>query len=400
MCSTLKDLHAVWSARMARSPNSGAQPTGKPLEDALAHFVQDKEKTVGSGNYAAAADRVVGKWLETHCEDIGNVADIESTHVAGFATRLRQRAQAREADPDNEEGISGRTAHQYYSYVRAFITHCQQWGWIDHNPAKLERVQQQLPPESLGATDTQQFWSPEERRQLCQYADECAHDAMDENGLTAYRAMRDRALVYLLSYTGARVGELVRDSRDDRRTGIVWADVDFENNHLIVLGKDQEREAVQFPEQAQPAVERWLQVYDPADDTWPVIPTLHAPTLGSVLPDDLSMDTDDTLATLRDAAVRPPSLSVSGVRTVLKRLCRDGEITVQGDREYLTPHGARRGVGETLYRTAGHQAAQRALRHADPSTTSKMYSHIEASELSEVASEAFDELDETAETGG
>jgi len=41
------------------------------------------------------------------------------------------------------------------------------------------------------------------------------------------------------------------------------------------------------------------------------------------------------------------------------------------------------------YREEGAAAAQRALRHADPSTTSEMYSHIEASELSEVGSDVF-----------
>jgi integrase len=72
----------------------------------------------------------------------------------------------------------------------------------------------------------------------------------------------------------------------------------------------------------------------------------------------------------------------------MKRLCDDADIDIDG--EYLKPHGGRRGAGETLYRELDAAAAQRALRHKDPATTSKMYSHIDATELAEDTSEAFE----------
>lgn len=43
-----------------------------------------------------------------------------------------------------------------------------------------------------------------------------------------------------------------------------------------------------------------------------------------------------------------------------------------------------------LYRAFYAAAAQRALRHKDPATTSEMYSHIDATELAEDTSEAFE----------
>jgi len=72
----------------------------------------------------------------------------------------------------------------------------------------------------------------------------------------------------------------------------------------------------------------------------------------------------------------------------MKRLCGDADLDIDG--EYLKPHGGRRGAGETLYTELGPVAAQRALRHKDPATTSKMYSHVDASELAEDTSEVFD----------
>jgi integrase len=184
------------------------------------------------------------------------------------------------------------------------------------------------------------------------------------------------------------VGELVRDPRDDRRTGITWADLELEDNRIQVLGKNQSREHVPLPKQAHPAIERWKQVLDPPTPSWPVFPTLHAPSLHAQLPENVDAG-DNVLDTLRKHNARPPSISTNGVRSTLKRLCDDGDIDVNGEKDYLTPHGARRGVGEFLYRNVGFEAAQRALRHEDPSTTSEMYSHIEASELADVTAEAF-----------
>ncbi|WP_407075639.1 hypothetical protein [Natronococcus wangiae] len=116
--------------------------------------------------------------------------------------------------------------------------------------------------------------------------------------------------------------------------------------------------------------------------------TSHAPSLYGTFPDDADPSEGGPLELQRQHGVVSPLLSTNGGRSVLKRLCDEADLNVDG--EYLKPHGARRGVGEAIYREHGAAAAQRVLRHADPRTSSQMYAHIEASELTEVTAEVFE----------
>lgn len=234
----------------------------------------------------------------------------------------------------------------------------------------------------------QQFWSAADRKALLRHADQRAHQAVDEKGLDALEELRDRALAYVLAYSGVRGGEVLSDPRDDRRNGLRWKDVDLENNQIRVLGKNQQHEEVQLPKQVHSSIERLEQALDPASPEWPVFVTSHAPSLYRNLPDEADSSAGEPLELQRKHGVVPPSLSANGSRSVLKRLCNGAEIDVDG--EYLKPHGARRGVGEAIYREHGAAAAQRVLRHADPRTTSQMYAHIEASELAEETTEVFE----------
>ncbi|MFC6734141.1 hypothetical protein [Haladaptatus sp. DYSN1] len=79
----------------------------------------------------------------------------------------------------------------------------------------------------------------------------------------------------------------------------------------------------------------------------------------------------------------------------MKRLCETANLKVDGDSDYLTLHGARRGLGETLYREHGPATAQRALRHKSPETTSRAYAHIETSDLAKQVGDVLDEVDGT-----
>ncbi|WP_306055603.1 hypothetical protein [Natronococcus wangiae] len=121
---------------------------------------------------------------------------------------------------------------------------------------------------------------------------------------------------------------------------------------------------------------------------WPVFVSSHAPSLYSTLLDNIDTSAGVPLELQRKHRVVPPSLSSNGGRSVLKRLCDDAEIDVEGD--YLKPHGARRGVDESICRKRGAAAAQRVLHHADPRITSQMYAHIKASELAEETAEVFE----------
>jgi|APHM01.1.fsa_nt_gi Site-specific recombinase XerC len=396
---------------------SNPQPTDvnthKPLPSAVEEWVQKKTKPGGGGNYAREADRVLTAFIDWTPDPVKTVPDVSRRTMMRYADHLHHRAEARVADPDDKAGITGRTAQQYYTLVRAFFTYCLKWGYCDENPAEHKPATEELPDASLGAnSNRQQFWSPRERTAFAQYVDERAHDAISERGNNVVEAARDRALVYLFAYSGARSAELLRDHNDPRRTGVAWADVDIEAGVIQVLGKSQTAgEEVQLPSQARPALDQYRTILDPPTDEWPVFPTRHAPSLYSCARtelgdriDDLEaeLEADNAEIVLRRYEIPPPSITTETVRNIFRRLCEEGEIPVEGEHKYLKPHGARRGAGEALYRAKGSSAAQRVLRHEDPSTTSKMYSHIEASKQAKVASDAFKKVDQppTTEDGG
>lgn len=70
-------------------------------------------------------------------------------------------------------------------------------------------------------------------------------------------AVRDRALIAVIAYSGVRGGEVLRDPRDEHRRGLRWSDVDLEDGTLRVLGKSQNWEFAQLPRQA----ERYLRAH-------------------------------------------------------------------------------------------------------------------------------------------
>lgn len=387
-------------------PELDADSGGKPLDEAIQEWIAKKAKPDGDGNYAREAGRVMDSFQSWAIQrNVQTVPDITVRTMMRYAEFLTQRAEAREADPADEDGITGRTAQQYYAYVRAFLTYARKWGYIDENPAGHGRAEDELPPASLGSSGTtQQFWSPRERTQLLRFVDKRAHDAIDQQGSNAVVEVRDRALVYLLAYSGARSAEVLRDPNDSRRSGIRWRDIDLDNGTVAVLGKNQsENEEVQLPEQAHTPLIRLRQVLDPPTNSWPVFPSFHNPSRYQKARQELSdvvheledeLDEGSATAVLRRYEVPPPSLTTEACRRLFKQLTEAADIEVEDGYSYLKPHGARRGVGEVLYRTKGPAAAQRVLRHADPSTTSEMYSHLEAGDQAEIATEAFEEVDE------
>ena len=132
---------------------------------------------------------------------------------------------------------------------------------------------------------------------------------------------------------------------------------------------------------------------DPPTDEWPVFPSGHAPSryravreqlANEGVPDDdieAILDGNDIDTVLREHNVVPPALSTNGARNLMKRLCADADVDVDGD--YLKPHGARRGLGHELYANGHAELAQSALRHASIETTHKSYSDIKAAETAQ-----------------
>lgn len=358
-----------------------------------------------SGNYVASLARVVPAWIEwSQDRGVDTLDTLSPRHMARYAQYLSRRVDAHRADATT--GITAATAHQYYAQVSAYLTYCHQWEYLDENPATTARAQSQLPDRPQRSSGSQQFWSPSQRATLIAHLDSVAADAVDTapQSKKTMQALRDRALAYVIGYSGVRGAEVLAAPHDDRRAGLTWGDVDREAETLTVLGKSQQEEVAPLTDQPIPALNQWDRYLDPPTPDWPVFPSFHLPSLRDAAREQLTardatvdtvtrvteLSTQSLLDAYRENRLTPPALTTAGGRSVLKRLTDAADVDcADGNKPYLTLHGARRGVGEAYYDNASIADAQRVLRHQDPATTSKMYSHKEASDLSDVGSEVF-----------
>ena len=172
---------------------------------------------------------------------------------------------------------------------------------------------------------------------------------------------------------------------------------------LRVFGKAQEWEAAPVPRPARTPLKRWHQMLDPPSEEWPVFPTNHAPskyrvardTLGDADGPDLDAEEIDVLLderdvdnVLREYDVVPPAITTDGMRSQMQTLCEDASVEIDG--EYLKLHGARRGIGDEVFRK-DRGLAQDLLRHKSLSTTKEAYSHIAAEERGEQVRDLLNE---------
>lgn len=368
---------------MTTTPNP---PPDAAISDVVGRYLEAKAKGQGGGNYrglaAAALDRWTS-WLEPR--EIDRLTDLDDGVMRAYAQDLR--SAVRDGD------LAASTANTYYATVRACLSWAVEDGLLVENPAAAARATKELPEDT--AEPDRQFWSPDDVRALLVHTTERVDDAFSEGGIEAAAVpIRDRALVSLLASTGVRGAEVFRDADDHRagRQGLRWDRVDLDGGAMLVLGKNQKWEHAQLPDQAREHLRRHHDVQEPASDDWPVFPTAHAPSLYSAVREQLGkrdwsehaieelLDEDSVDAVLREHDVVPPAITVRGARSLMKRLCEQAEIDVGG--EYLKPHGARRGLGDLLYRESA-ELAQSALRHDSIRTTHDAYSHIDASETAD-----------------
>jgi integrase len=365
------------------------------IAEALESFVRSKQKGTDSGNYQRNARRVIEEWiawLADREEPVETFAQLEVSHMRQYARQLKKRV--------DEGDFAGSTANTYWNYIAAFLGWCVYEELVAENPARTRRAEEEL-PDKRPRSDRQQFWSRADREALLTHLNERAHTAVDEQGLDAIKELRDRALVALLAYSGVRGGEILRDPNDERRSGIRWRDIDLEAGTLVVLGKNQADEEAPLPPQARDPLDRLYQALRPASEDWPVFPTLHRPTLARTVRAalaDAGYDADEVeavidehswLALYRTHEFVPPALTTNGGRTIMRRVCKEAEIDLDGEHDYLTPHGGRRGAGDVLYRK-DPVLAQTALRHRSIETTKDSYSYIEAGETATRAGDVFD----------
>lgn len=378
---------------MSRSTESGDTTAKTPVEDALERYFASltaggTENTLrwvlADGEHSFLA------YLEANGTEFTEQIDVE--HCRDWGMELKTRVATAE--------LAASTAHTYFNYLRAFLSFCVRDQLLETNPAQTDAAQEFL-PEDTGERD-RQFWGQTERNAILDYAHERADRSHDDDSIDTVRAYRDRAIVTLLALAGVRGAEIFRDPNDDRRDGITWTDVDLERAELEVFGKSREFETIGLPSTAQTALERYRAVYEPPAEDWPVFPTGHYNSKRRELiaaydeervtqwlengDERTKTAALDTL--LREQEVSPPTLSKNGGRSVMKRLCEDANIDIDG--EYLKPHGGRRGLGHELYASGHSEYAQQALRHKSIETTHEAYSDIKNEEIASVIDDVVD----------
>ncbi|APX98705.1 tyrosine-type recombinase/integrase [Natronorubrum daqingense] len=355
----------------SRARNRG----GQTVEDAISRYLNHKLESGGS----RSTMKPVLESFAAFCtrESVEYVDDLDSSDCREFGLELREHYI------DGE--IAGSTANTYFAYVRAFLSFCVRDEQLDTNPAATESAEEFL-PEDRPSGETQ-FWEPAQRDRLLEYADERVRMAREETiDVSVERAYRDRTIVVLLAELGLRGAEMFRDTNDDERTGLLWADVDLESGRITVFGKSRDREPVGLTKAARSALERLERVQDPPTDDWPLFPTDHAASKYAAVEDATGERPEpgsdiDTIC--RDKRVAPPSITKEAGRQILKQLTGEAGIELEGDQEYLQPHGARRALGAELYEKGHSELAQSALRHKSIETTHKAYSDIKAEDVAQ-----------------
>ncbi|NGM71214.1 recombinase XerD [Natronolimnobius sp. AArcel1] len=343
--------------RSAGEANADADATATSiaLADAIDVYLERKAlgdgdpETAGVGTYAAKAGSILGRfaeWLE-HEFDVRAIADLSADHMRAYALELGERADRGE--------YTTSTVHTYYAVVRAFFSWCVRGGIVADNPAAADHAEAALPSAHSETGDNAQTdrWSAAQRRQLEAYVRTRSLDADRERLERDERRtrLREYAMVALLAHSPVRGSELFRVPEDDRRTGATWDDVDFYAGTIRVLGKSQRYEDVTLFGPARTPLRRYGVVLDPPSNDWPLFPTRHAPSIARQVRETLRQrghDDDEIEALLeehtatelaRERAIAPPAITTEGARSVLKRLCSDAGLEVDGD--YLTPRGVR-----------------------------------------------------------
>ena len=312
------------------------------ISDAVDAYVQRKSirgaDGTGSGAYAANAESILRRWatwLETK-QQTTVLRELDTTNLEGYARELAKRT--------DQGTYAASTARTYYAVVRAFLSWCVRGGLLETNPAATQRAQALLPVES----DRETEWTDQQRETLEQYVRQRALKSLHDDGDRGIR-LREYAIVALLAHTEIRGSELFRAPEDTRRTGATWDDVDFYTGTIRVLGKSQRYETVSLPAPARTPLRRYRVALDPPTNEWPLFPTRHAPSIARHVRSELrnrgyredeidSLLEDSTAKSiLREYAITPPAITTEGARTILKRLCKDAGVDVDG--EYLTPSG-------------------------------------------------------------
>jgi integrase len=376
---------------------TSSETGGSDAETDIEAAIDARLASLDSGNYRANNELVLSTFAEylDHQRAVTSLEDLDILDCRRYAQWLRERVH------DDEDELSAASAHAngpYFTIVRAFLGWCVDDERLNANPARPNRVKEEL-PEHHGDHE-RQFWSAEARDALLGFVNERAHAALDESADDRERAFRDRAVVTMLALTGARSAELFNDPRDDHRNGLRWANVDLDRGVARVFGKTRQQQPIPLTDRVVESLERHRTVQDPATEDWPVFPTRHHPSLAQAAENGVrergwdddavesALDEATAMTVLREHEIAPPALSKNGARTVMKRLCESADVEIDG--EYLKPHGGRRGLGSDLY-AQDAELAQETLRHESIETTHESYREQNVVERRERLEQALEE---------
>jgi integrase len=412
---------------MTQNPSS-THSSSTPLASSFERYLQDKGKGRGGngGNYRRNAARELERFAEWTAGDRGDddwtgiVPDnVDGNPTFGELDERVFREYARHLAGDR--GLKQNTVQTYYRYISAWCGWCVNEGYLEAHYAQRASAMAPLPEDDGRKPGDQQAWTPEQRHAITRHVDRQAHDAVEtyttlpedtapldkqRARYQALKAARDRALVFVIAYTAVRVGELLRDPNDPRRRGVRWEDLLLEDGSMDVYRKKQQWDAASLPDPVIPPLRSYRQLMDPPTERWPVFPTFDQRTLAELVRDELADrgKRPEAVTELRegyardlllalDNDIQPPSIATGGARSILRRLSESADIDINHPKhEYLAPHGGRRGMGEVLVRAFGYTVAARYLDNSEEMVRER-YSHIEAGELGDVATEALNEID-------
>jgi integrase len=398
------------------------------LRSSFDRYLQDKGKGRGGegGNYRRNAARELDRFAEWAAGERGDEdwtgitpEDVDRDPTFADLDERVFREYARHLSGDR--GLKQNTVQTYYAYISAWCGWCVNEGYLEAHYAQRASATAPLPEDDGRKPGDQQAWTPEQRHALTRYADVQAREAIeayttlpnDVDPLDKQRARyaalktaRDRALVVVLAYTAVRVGELLRDPDDPRRRGVRWEDISLEDGSMDVYRKKQQWDAASLPDPVISPLRSYRKLMDPLTDRWPVFPTLDQRTLAELVQEELADRGEQSeaiderrdeyardLLLALDEDIRPPSITTDGARSMLQRLTETAEIDIDHPKhDYLAPHGGRRGMGEVLVRAFGYTVAARYLDNSEEIVRER-YSHIEAGELGDVATEGLKEID-------
>ena len=399
-----------------------------PLSDTFERYLQDKGKGRGGkgGNYRRNVARELERFAEWTTGERGSddwtgIGSSDSDREPTFEELDERvfREYARHLAGDR--GLKQNTVQTYYRYLSAWCGWCVNEGYLEAHYAQRASAMAPLPDDDGRKPGDQQAWTSDQRHSLTRFVDEQARDTVEEfttlpeeiepferqrARYTALKATRDRALVFVLAYTAVWVGELLRDPNDPRRRGVRWEDLSLEDGSMDVYRKKQQWDAASLPDPVIGPLRSYQKLLDPPSERWPVFPTFDQRTLASLVREELADrgQRPDAIDEQRAAYARdlllaleedvcPPSITTDGARSILQRLSEAADIAIDHPRhDYLAPHGGRGGMGEVLVRAFGYTVAARYLDNSEEMVR-ECYSHIEAGELGDVATEALDEID-------